>query len=233
MAKIKSVLNYPRDYYLPSSIELANTLTEKEARQEYSRLRAIAKKRLARFESAKMTDTETYKNNINRFPPLSELTPSKLHCKLSSLAYFLESPLSTVSGQRERESHIISKLEESGIHVSRETLKSFGDFMEEWRQQTKDSEYSSDQMAKLFDIAQEKRIPIDLLKTNIEKYAEKKEALENMTRKRSGKKYSSKELERQIRNYEKRSTSSHSRSISSSGSAYTRQRNSRKRTRKR
>ena len=65
-------LKFPREYYYPEALK-AGSLTDQQMRQEYSRLRAIANKRLQRFEGTKYENSQTYLRNVGKYVPLSAI----------------------------------------------------------------------------------------------------------------------------------------------------------------
>ena len=101
MAKFKpsAKLNFGTiDHYNPQY--LANNYSPSEIRKEYSRVRAIAIKRLNRLAKAGFGETSVYKYNVFNTKKLSELTEKQIPLALSQLARFLDNPLSTVTGQK-------------------------------------------------------------------------------------------------------------------------------------
>ena len=201
---MKSVLTYPRDYYMVSSMELADVMTEKEMRAEYSRLRSIAVKRLARLKKSKYTDDNFYRYNAERYIPLSDIKNEKqLMQKLSDIAYFLESRRSLITERRKLESETIETLHEHGLDfVNRKNLKDFGEFMEAFREQHLESLYSSDEAATLFGLTQEKRIRSDEIQKYFNEFLGQQEAISKLERKSNSKPITASELRRRLRQNE-------------------------------
>ena len=202
----KSVLNYPRDYYTVSSLELADVLTNKEMRVEYSRLRSIAQKRLANLRRAGYTDDNFYRYNAERYVPLADIKNEKqLMQKLSDIANFLSSRKSIVRERRKKEADILERLHKNGLDfVNEDNLQRFGEFMEAFRQEKIDSLYSSDQAADLFDIAIEKRISFNALQKNFEEFLGQEEKISKIKRRKSSKPMSASELRRRLKNADKK-----------------------------
>lgn len=206
---MKSVLNYPRDYYTVSSMELADVLTNKEMRAEYSRLRSIAQKRIANLRRAGYTDDNFYRYNAERYVPLADIKNEKqLMQKLSDIANFLSSAKSSVRERRRKERDILETLHEHGLtFVTRKNMKEFGEFMEAFRQQRLDSFYSSDQAADLYGLAIEKRINPEALKNNFDEFIDEQERISNITRKKNSKPMTASELRRRLKNENQQNSS--------------------------
>lgn len=201
---MKSVLTYPRDYYMVSSMELADVMTEKEMRAEYSRLRSIAVKRLARLKKNKYTDDNFYRYNAERYIPLADIKNEKqLMQKLSDIAYFLESRRSLITERRKLESETIETLHEHGLDfVNRKNLKDFGEFMEAFREQHLELLYSSDEAASLFGLTQEKRIRSEEIQKYFKEFLGQQEAISKLERKSNSKPITASELRRRLRQNE-------------------------------
>lgn len=202
----KSVLHYPRDYYTVSALELADVLTNKEMRAEYSRLRSIAQKRLANLRRAGYTDDNFYRYNAERYVPLADIKNEKqLMQKLSDIANFLSSRKSIVRERKKKEADILERMHKNGLDfVNEDNLQRFGEFMEAFRQEKIDSIYSSDQAADLFDIAIEKRISFNALQKNFEEFLGQEEKISKIKRRKSSKPMSASELRRRLKNADKK-----------------------------
>lgn len=198
---MKSVLNYPRDYYWVSSLELADVLTEKEMRAEYSRLRSIAVKRLANLRKGGFTEDNFYKYNVNRYVPLADIKNDKqLMQKLSDIANFLSSRKSSVRERRKITEELLEKMHKNGLdYVNKNNLVEFGEFMEAFRQQKIDSLYSSDQAADLFELSIEKNISKSALKKNFEEFLGERKKIAELKRKKNTKPLTAAELRRRLK----------------------------------
>ena len=179
-------------------------MTEKEMRAEYSRLRSIAVKRLARLKKNKYTDDNFYRYNAERYIPLSDIKNEKqLMQKLSDIAYFLESSRSLITERRKLESATIETLHEHGLDfVNRKNLKDFGEFMEAFREQHLESLYSSDEAASLFGLTQEKRIRSEEIQKYFNEFLGQQEAISKLERKSNSKPITASELRRRLRQNE-------------------------------
>ena len=124
-------MNYPRDYYTVSSMELADVLTNKEMRAEYSRLRSIAQKRIANLRRAGYTDDNFYRYNAERYVPLADIkNENQLMQKMSDIAIFLSSRKSIVRERKKKEADILERMHKNGLDfVNKDNLQRFGEFM--------------------------------------------------------------------------------------------------------
>lgn len=91
-------LTFPESSYYPDILQTA--YSEKELRDEYTRLRDIAQKRIKRL-AAKFPDSATYQKWKDGVPKLRDLkTESDVAYGLSELASFVGSKASTLTGQK-------------------------------------------------------------------------------------------------------------------------------------
>lgn len=159
-AKQRAVLKYDPDWYTP--VNLLYHADKKQVRKEYSRLRAIANKRLARMGKTKYRNTKTYQNNAGYYPPLKELNETALAYRLAKLRDFITSKTSTVSGLREIEKKSLSTLQAHGYNfVTPENFIQFGDFMEEYRSQKLDALYDSGDAADTYSVVTKHALPAE------------------------------------------------------------------------
>ena len=114
-------------------------------RKEYQEMRRTAEKRLKALENAGLADTSVYKENVNRFPRLTEIgTDSRLlYDAVAEVTHFLARKKSTVYGYREYEEKSMDKFL---THYKAEGLtqlswKAFGTMMESIKGTAKTSAY--------------------------------------------------------------------------------------------
>lgn len=143
---------------------LINNYTASEIRKEYSRLRAIAVKRLSRLSKAGFGKSSAYKYNATNTKKLSELTQRQVPLSLSQLARFIDKPLSTVTGQYELRDRKIKKLRSYGYDVTEENFQNFTDFMDLLSEQATDLQYDSDALVELWEATRYKVSPTQLAK---------------------------------------------------------------------
>lgn len=165
MAKFKpsAKLNFGTlDHYNPQY--LMNNYSPSEIRKEYSRIRAIAVKRLARLAEGGFGETSVYKYNVFNTKKLSELTEKQIPLALSQLARFIDNPLSTVTGQKAQRKQKIEKLQSYGYDVNEKNFQSFVDFMELLSQQAIDLQYDSEAVVELWEETRGKVSPAKIAK---------------------------------------------------------------------
>lgn len=118
--RLEKVLKYDDLVYTPSYVKNAlstGSKTEVKAlRQEYSRLRSIAEKRLARLKASEFVDSQIVREFDGRFKTLKEMkAPFDLAYGLSNLRRFLGRKASTVTGQRDTRQKTIATFNRHGF----------------------------------------------------------------------------------------------------------------------
>lgn len=162
----RASLKHDTSWYVPANLR-SGSIPAAEIRKEYSRLRDIAQKRLARMASTKWADTQTFKQNYGFYPKLKDMktgdgdrVSSDLAYKLAALARFVNSETSTITGNERIEKRNLETLHEHGYDfVNKGNYIEFGKFMEEYRQQRQDRLYDSGDAAETF--AQTERMGLD------------------------------------------------------------------------
>lgn len=165
------------DHYNPQY--LINNYTPSEVRKEYSRLRAIAVKRLSRLFKAGFGNSSVYKYNTTNTKKLSELTERQVPLALSQLARFIHNPLSTVTGQYELRAQKIKKLRSYDYDVTEENFQNFTDFMELLSEQATDLQYDSEALVKLWETTRYKVSPTQMAK-DLESWLENRDKISNL-----------------------------------------------------
>lgn len=169
MAKIKqATLKYAWYEYTPEALQ-SGSLSEKEIRDEYRRLRNIANKRIDRLGKAGYGQTQTYLRNVGSYKAPSNYTMAELQYKLYQISKFVSAKSSTVSGMRLIEKEAIETLQEKGMGRIK-NLQDFGDFMSWARAKYKSSEFDSERAAEVYNEANRRRIDIGEIKKDYEVY---------------------------------------------------------------
>jgi Tfp pilus assembly protein PilO len=142
----KATLLYEKEIYTP---EGAKTLSDKELRKEYTRLRSIARKRLERFEGTEWTDTQVYQLNAGVYKPLKEIRSDReLRHLFSDVARFVTADTSSVSGLEKQRATAVKTLNERGYDfVNKENYRQFAEFMEYARIANMNRMYDSKRVA--------------------------------------------------------------------------------------
>ena len=145
MPKIKNadVLTWEYDDYYPYRLE---QIDERALRKEYTRLRKIANKRLARLQASEYKDSNLAKEYAGGFALLADV--KDLPRELTQLARFVASEKSSVTGLKRIDKQTVETLQEHGYEfVNAKNVRQFGAFMEEMRQAGLSKIYSSELMA--------------------------------------------------------------------------------------
>ena len=168
MAKLNEMpLAWDYDVYYPYRLE---QMDESALRKEYTRLRKIANKRLARLQASKYKDTDLAKEYAGGFEILANV--ADLPRELTTLARFVASEKSSISGLKRMETKAISTLHQHGYtFVNAGNVGQFGAFMEEMRQAGYSKLYSSEFLANWWsEKGRSKRDNAYKLKQEFEKY---------------------------------------------------------------
>ena len=167
MAKTKqATLKYAWYEYTPEALQ-SGSLSEKEIRDEYRRLRSIANKRIDRLARAGYTDTQTYLRNVGAYKSPSNYTMAELKYKLYQISKFVSARSSTVGGMRLIEKQTLEKLHEKDLGRIM-NLQEFGDFMDWARAKYKYSEFDSERAAEVYNESKRRKIDIEEIKKDYE-----------------------------------------------------------------
>lgn len=122
-------------YYTLQEIRTNPIWTPDAIRTEYQRLRKIALKRLATMEKYKEgRSSRTYKANIGKYKPYSELKPGEVKVLLADVSAMLAAKRGTLQGIRKANKQAIETLKERGYEfITAGNIAEFGKFMEAWR----------------------------------------------------------------------------------------------------
>jgi hypothetical protein len=152
MAELSSKLQFGkslREYYPSISREW---LTPKEAQKEYNRLRAIANKRYEALERNYPASSmaQEYRGG---FPSAKGETDDRVYNRLYNVAKYLESKLSSVTGQRSYRKKAIASLHESGYDfINESNFDQFTAYMDEVKSHSdaRSIEYQSEDIVEMF-----------------------------------------------------------------------------------
>lgn len=205
MAKI-DVLKYEYENYYVDALK-SGTLTEKEMRSEYSRLRKIANARLEALGRSKFSNSQAYLKNVGKYVTLDKIESERdLMYKLHDLARFVTAKSGSVSGQYEIKRNALESLRERGLDfVNEKNFELFGQFMEEARIRGYAKIYGSERIAELFRTATKKGINPQELFKDFGFWMENRQKLQEMPKIKNYKKRNSDEYKKAIeREYEKK-----------------------------
>lgn len=128
--------------------------TESELRKEYSRLRAIANKRITRLEKAGFGESallERYGQGFAKTRSIAKGDTASLKKALYEVAWFTTNERSTVSAERKAMLKEIKKLHENGYDfVNESNYYKFKRFMQKMRDFSIIDAYGSNRVAEIF-----------------------------------------------------------------------------------
>ncbi len=167
MANIERKLG-DKDHYNSVSLKYDDI---QELRSEYRRFRNEARKRIKKLQDAGYGDSRLleHKEYLEESP--KTLTKKQLVDYLIETDSFLSSSLSTVLGQELQQAKAVQKMQDLGYtEITKDTLREFGDFMEQSRQKLTDKTYGSDLVRDLYQMAKEKNISLANVEKDFEWY---------------------------------------------------------------
>lgn len=138
-------------FYINPNLIKAHSVSDKFLRAEYSRLRAIANKRISRMEG-KPEAVGTLANLPDKFPTVRGMDRAEVVRNLIDVSRFVGSERGSLSGIHETNKKIQEGLAKKGIHVPKEQLANFGTFMNAMKKALglKRGDYGSTQLANLW-----------------------------------------------------------------------------------
>lgn len=165
------------EYYTREALRDADIWTDRMIRQEYSRLRDIAEKRLKRL-AAEEPGSYAYRKNVGEYLPARGQETAALRAKLPQLAKFIAAKTGTVRGIRSQRSRAITTLHEHGYTgINAGNIKAFGEFMDEWRARKLDRTIGSPPVYEFFMFTKQNSIPWEVIKEHFADWLAHREEL--------------------------------------------------------
>lgn len=129
----------------------------REARAEYSRLRKIASKRLARMSKSRYESSDIYRRYAGQFAPLPRgASEERVRKMLSEVARFTERKTGSISGMRKSRRAQVEAMQDLGYDwINEGNIDSFNDYMERIKKFTAAKKYDSEEIVDLFREADE------------------------------------------------------------------------------
>lgn len=164
--------------YTPNKI---SRMSEKAVRKAYTELRKIANKRAKRLESSGI---ESVYSGVYA-PTIAQLGDiESIRGALADVSRRLRDKRSSITGQKEYARNMLQTFHEHGYDfVTEKNLKTFGEYME-WaraRSGANDRVFKSDKVAELFEQTEKKKISVEVLKRNFDRYLEEYSKTGNIT----------------------------------------------------
>lgn len=127
MAK-QGPLRYDRELYSAATSQLV--FSEREARQEYARLRRLANRRLAALERAGYGEAAALKNYPADFGSLRGASEREVRKALAEVSRFMSLKTTTIRGIQSSQKKAVSTMQEHGYDfINKNNIESFGRFM--------------------------------------------------------------------------------------------------------
>lgn len=155
----RAKLTFPESSYYPDILQ--TNYSEKQLRDEYTRLRDIAQKRIKRLGKSEYSGSATYQKWKEGVPKLRDLkSTSDIAHGLSELASFIGSKYSSVSGQREAKRSQIEMLNKHypGLGLTEKNFDVFARVMNMEVQNNLEHTFSSNRAVALFKVLNQKGI---------------------------------------------------------------------------
>ena len=190
--------------YSREAVRNSSEWTDRMVRQEYSRLRDIAQKRLQRLAKAE-PESYAYRTNVGQYAPARGQSTAELREQLPRLARFIAAKTGTVSGIRAQRMKAIATLRSHGYDfINEKNYKQFADFMDEWRSRKLGKAVYA-QLMDAFEFSQEHDINLNVIKAHYEDYVTEQETVRNYTRmvNESGREVSATAINRMLTAYDK------------------------------
>ena len=173
----KGIFNWSEESYTVQALESmfygANKSEMKAIREEYTRLRDIAHKRVSRLGKSEFKKSVAYTSHVTKklvkdpdtgakkvvvtdnFPKLSEMDPRNIPKAMAEMYKFLSAKTSTVSGQRSRRRKTIESWQKQGLNLNEKNYNKVMALMKEMR--SRKILYGSDKVISLVEASMEKR----------------------------------------------------------------------------
>lgn len=196
--------------YEPEQLEYQalqeGSLTYKQKKAVYTRLRDMAQKRIKNL-AKEFSYTETYKQHREGLKKLRDIrTESQLNIELAKLNKLIESPYSTITGQRGLKEKYMKTLEAHEYYkpgteepiVTEENYEAFLDFMEAYRASAEARVYGSETPTELFNEAERLKIKPKSLIDYISFWVTHLKDLQNMENRRGTREVSASYIRRRL-----------------------------------
>lgn len=137
--------------WITPQLERATAVSDKTLRAEYSRLRAIANKRLARM-AGRPEASSTLERVPEAFPTVRGMDRGQVVRQLNEVTNFLSARRGSLSGIKKSNKQIKKSLAKKGINIPQDQIAKFGAFMNAMKKALgiTRGEYGSEQLAELW-----------------------------------------------------------------------------------
>lgn len=211
---VKFNLDNP-DLYHYEAFKYGN-VSASDLRKEYTRLRAVANKRLARMEGTKYEKTQTYLKNKGKYTTIAQIEKeamkqaknmpkevqqlyinSHIAKKTADLYKMLTSRTGSITGMQQVERETVETLREHGFtFINRNNLKQFGEYMEFLRVLHRGRNFDSERAVDLFGTATKKGIDPQEIAHDYEYWKQHEEELAKTPKIKNAKKRTAEEYKK-------------------------------------
>ncbi len=182
-------------YITPAEVR---RMTNEELRKEYSRLRAIANKRIDRLWDAGLIDYTP------KFPKMRGMSMSDIGAAAADAARYLRDPRHTVTGARKFINDEINELHSRGYDfINASNFNDFTRFMENMREKVGAKVFDSGDAVDVYNEAQRLKIPSNVLEEHFDYFLEHYDSMENIKPVKTNRRISFSDISRKIRRYER------------------------------
>lgn len=151
-------------------LEILNTMTEKEMRKEYSRLRKVANGRLRTLKNSVWGErSNNWRDYAGEFPSGRGRSRAEIAHRLSTAYYFLSLKTGTVTGLREIRDKFLETMHDTGYTwVNKDNYYDFIEFMDTVKSYYDTVTYDSDRAVDVFDVMTDAGFSADDLKDDFD-----------------------------------------------------------------
>lgn len=154
----RSIFSWDPETYTVQALESiargANRDDWRAIKDEYTRLRDIAHKRITRLGKSEFKKSAAYQAHKQDFPKLRDLDPRDIPAAMAEMVKFLQAKTSTVSGQRSRRNKTIKAWQEQGLDLNEKNYNKVMALLKEMR--TRKILYGSDKVITLVETSMQK-----------------------------------------------------------------------------
>ena len=154
----RSIFSWDQETYTVQALESiargANRDDWRAIKEEYTRLRDIAHKRITRLGESEFKKTAAYQAHKQDFPKLRDLDPRDIPAAMADIVKFLQAKTSTVSGQRSKRSKTIQSWQEQGLDLNEKNYNKVMALLKEMR--SRKILYGSDKVITLVETTMQK-----------------------------------------------------------------------------
>lgn len=155
----KGIFSWSEEAYTVQALESmyrgSNKADMQALKNEYTRLRDIAHKRISRLGKSEFKKSAAYQSHKMDFPKLRNLDPRDIPKAMADMVKFLQAKTSTVSGQRSRKRKIMEAWKKQGLNLTEKNYDKVMALLHEMR--SRKILYGSDKVISLVEASMEKK----------------------------------------------------------------------------